>query len=289
MDYVGNIIRPPSEADSIILQVTVGCSYNKCTFCGAYKDVSFQIKDSQTIIDDLLFASNHCHKQKRLFLADGDVFSLSSKRLRRLLLLIKAHLPWVNRISSYATARSIRHKTVDDLMELKSLGLNRVYTGLESGSDTVLKNINKGETAHSMIQAAQKLRAAQLFFSTTVLLGIGGDKLSIEHAIQTGKVLQEMSPNQVAVLTLMVLDNTPLAQQLNNGGFHLPSPRNILRELKELVSSLGDIRCQFHANHASSYLMLAGRLPKDKAEFMYYIEEAINGEIATTPEFLRRL
>lgn len=140
-----------------------------------------------------------------------------------------------------------------------------------------------------MIEAAQKLRAAQLFFSTTVLLGIGGDKLSNDHAMQTGKVLQAMSPNQVAVLTLMVLENTPLALRINNGDFHLPSPRNILRELKQLISNLGDIRCQFHANHASSYLMLAGRLPKDKAEFMYYIEEAINGEIATTPEFLRRL
>lgn len=289
MDYIGNIIRPPSEANSIILQVTVGCSYNKCTFCGAYKDLPFKIKNNSTVEKDLVYANQHCKHINRLFLADGDVLSLSMKRLKKLLSLIKEYLPWVNHISSYATAKALHHKSEPDLLELKSLGINRVYMGLESGSDEVLNKMNKGTTAIQMIEAAQKLKNAKIFSSVTVLLGLGGTVHSKLHAEQSGKVLQKMAPNQIAVLTLMILPNTPLANLLARGEFHLPSPRDILLELKDMLINLGDIRCQFHANHASSYLMLAGRLPKDKEKMLHYINEALCGRISTTPELLRRL
>ncbi len=289
MDYIGNVIRPPSEADSIILQVTVGCSYNKCNFCGAYKDLPFTIKHRDVVVKDLKYAQQYCTNLNRLFLADGDVLTLSMKRLRDLFCLIKQHLPWVNHVSCYGTARAISHKTEKDLYELKSLGLKRVYMGLESGSDLILKNISKGTTATQMIEAAQKLRKIKIFSSVTVLLGIGGTAHSQLHAVETGKVLQKMVPNQIAVLTLMILENTPLAKLLDKGEFTLPSPRLILKELRDILLNLGETRCQFHTNHASSYLMLAGRLPKDKAKMLHYIDETLNGRVSTTPEIMRRL
>jgi hypothetical protein len=156
MEYVGHVIRPPSEADSIILQVTVGCSYNKCTFCGAYKDISFTIKDEATIIQDLQFAGQYCRRQHRVFLADGDVLILSQKRLIRLFQLIHHYLPWISRISLYGNARAIRSKSHENLQELKALGLDRVYMGLESGCNEILQSIRKGESAETMIAAATK-------------------------------------------------------------------------------------------------------------------------------------
>lgn len=289
MDYIGNVIRPPSEADSIILQVTVGCSYNKCTFCGAYKEVHFSIKARETILEDLKYASQYCKNIQRLFLADGDVLSLSMKRLRDLLGLIKLHLPWVSHVSCYSTARALSHKSERELDELKSLGIKRVYMGLESGSDHVLEMINKGTTAAQMIAAAEKLRKVKIFSSVTVLLGAGGVSHSQLHAVKSGEVLQQMAPNQIAALTLMILENTPLGHLVESGEFQLPSPDNILRELRTILLNLGETRCQFHSNHASSYLMLAGRLPKDKAKMLYYIDEALRGTISKTPEILRRL
>ena len=143
MNYVGNIIRPPSEANSIILQVTVGCSYNKCTFCGVYKDIAFQLKAENTIEADLDFASQHCRNQNRLFLADGDVLILSQRRLVQLFNKIRKKLPWITRISLYGNARAIRGKSINQLLELKSMGLDRVYMGLESGCDKVLQFVKK--------------------------------------------------------------------------------------------------------------------------------------------------
>lgn len=289
MHYEGNIIRPPSEANSIILQVTTGCSHNKCTFCGAYKDQPFAIKDLSIVKEDLQFAQTHCKRQKRLFLADGDVLILSQKKLTTLLSEIKKTLPWVNKVSLYGSAKAVRSKTLFQLQELKSLGLDRVYMGLESGCDTVLQNIHKNETAKGMIAAGLAVRDAGLFLSVTALLGLGGKALSQEHALETARTLNSMQPNQIAVLTLMILENTPLFQEVNKGTFKLLSPKNILKELYHLVDNLEDIRCQFHANHASSYLPLAGRLPKDKQLLLDQISMAIEGSITTTPEHRRAL
>ena len=289
MHYTGNVIRPPSEAGSIILQVTTGCSHNKCTFCGAYKDQPFTIKDHKIVKEDLEFASKHCKKQNRLFLADGDVFILSKKKLIELLLEIRSVLPWVNKVSLYGSAKAIRSKTIDQLQELKTLGLHRVYMGLESGCDEILQQIKKNETSKSMIEAGQTVRAAGLFLSVTALLGLGGKALSRQHAIETAATLNSMKPNQIAVLTLMILENTPLASNIANGSFNLLSPLEILKELYHLLENLSDIRCQFHANHASSYLPLAGRLPKDHKFLLQHVADAIEGSIETVPEHRRAL
>ncbi|MDH3392754.1 MAG: radical SAM protein, partial [Desulfobulbaceae bacterium] len=189
MHYEGNIIRPPSEANSIILQVTVGCSHNRCTFCGAYKDETFRIKEAATVEEDLAFAASFCKRQKRVFLADGDVLILPQHKLVALLTRIREQLPWVNRVSLYGNAKSIRAKSVSQLQELKSLGLNRVYMGLESGHDPTLTAIRKGYNSAQMIEAGRKIREAGLFLSVTVLLGIAGEKDSQAHAEATGQVL----------------------------------------------------------------------------------------------------
>jgi len=289
MDYVGNIIRPPSEADSIILQVTVGCSHNKCTFCKAYKGEVFQVKDRDTITQDLSFAQKHFPEKRRIFLADGDVLSLPANKLRSIFKLIRKRLPLVTRIACYGTARGLLGKSVAELLELKALGLNRVYLGLESGSDSILKMINKGSTVRQSIEVVTKLHKAKLFTSVMVLLGLGGTELSLQHAEQTGKVLARMSPNQIAVLTLMVLQGTPLASEIDKGKFQLPSPAQLLLELKIIIEQLENTRCQFHANHASSYLGLSGRLPQDSGRMINQIDMALQGKTPITPDSQRCL
>lgn len=289
MNYVGHVIRPPSEANAIILQVTVGCSYNKCTFCGAYKDTVFQLKPIETIEADLAFAKGHYRRHNRLFLADGDVLILSQRRLVQLFRKIRQHLPWINRISLYGNARSIRNKSQNELLELKSMGLDRVYMGLESGCDKVLQDVNKGETGQTMTAAGRKIREAGIFLSVTTLLGLGGFALSSEHATQTAEVLNKMAPHQIAVLTLIPLENTALGKKVAAGTFILPTATEILHELKLLIAHLDDITCQFHANHASSYLPLAGRLPRDKDTLLAAIDMALTGAVPLVPDYRRAL
>ena len=289
MEYVGNVIRPPSEADSIILQVTVGCSYNKCTFCGAYKDVTFTIKDEAAIRRDLQFARRYCRNHKRLFLADGDVLILSQKKLVGLFQLIHEYLPWISRISLYGNARAIRSKSPENLQELKQLGLDRVYMGLESGCNEILQRIKKGESAETMIAAGQKIRESGIFLSVTALLGLGGVALSKRHAEETAQVLTAMAPRQIAILTLIPLANTILGQDVLAGKLVLPNSHAMLAELSLLISGLRGVRCQFHANHASSYLPIAGRLPKDRESLLAAIEMARKGVVSLVPECRRAL
>ncbi len=290
MDYQGkHIIRPPSEADSIILQVTVGCSHNKCTFCGTYKGERFRLKNEATIEADLDFAARYCRRQNRIFLADGDVLVMPQKKLRQLFVSIKKKLPWVNRVSLYGNEKSIRHKSLDELRELKELGLNRVYMGLESGSDLVLAAIQKGADAAAMIAAAGKIRAAGLYLSVTVLLGIAGHEHSLMHAEKTGTVLSEMRPNQIGILTLMLLENTPLYNLAQTGKFHLPHQYDLLRELRVMIEHLHLEKAQVQSNHASNYLALNARLPRDKQKILDDIDLALAGRTPLKPEILRAL
>jgi len=289
VNYEGNIIRPPSEAHSIILQVTVGCSHNKCTFCGAYKEVQFRIKDTATINNDVAFASRYCTNQKRVFLADGDVLIIPTARLVGIFSTIRQKMPWVNRISLYGNTKSILRKTVEELQNLKELGLDRIYMGLESGHNPTLKNIKKGVDVQQMIQAAEMVRAAGLFLSVTVLLGIAGRSQSLEHARETGRVLSKMKPNQIAALTLMLLENTPLFDDFRSGSFQLPDQKMLLAELKILVESIALERVQFQANHASNYLPISGRLSKDKEIILQLIEKALKGGLLLKEEYQRTL
>ena len=289
MNYEGNIIRPPSEAHSIILQVSVGCSHNKCTFCGAYKGVRFRIKDTAAINEDIEFAARYCKKQQRVFLADGDALIIPTKRLEDIFTSIRQNLPWVNRISLYGNAKSILRKSVSELKILKKLGLNRVYMGLETGHDPTLKRIRKGVTVAQMVEAAGMVRDAGLFLSVTVLLGVAGINDSEIHARETGQVLTWMKPNQIAALTLMLLENTPLYADALSSAFLLPDQKALLNELKVMVHNINLERVQFQSNHASNYLLLSGRLPKDKRLILQNIEDALAGRQHLRQEFQRAL
>jgi len=288
MDYQGNVIRPPSEARSIILQATVGCSHNRCTFCGAYKDVAFRIKDDDTVLADIAEAAA-VSGARTLFLADGDVLSLGIRRLKRLLTAIREHLPRVRRVRLYANCRSLRGKSVDDLKELRQLGLDRVYLGLESGLDAILSRVRKGADARQMIEAGQKARAAGLFLSVSVLLGIGGTALSQEHAKATAMVLNRMQPRQIAALTLMPVPGTPLHDELTRGRFIMPDRAGLLRELLALVRGITLPRVQFQANHASNYLPIDCRLTRDKEEVCARVKAALEGRVPLMPEYMRGL
>jgi radical SAM superfamily enzyme YgiQ (UPF0313 family) len=283
------IIRPPSEADSIILQVTVGCSHNKCTFCGTYKDVRFRLKQDDVVDQDIDFAATYCKRQKRVFLADGDALIIPQRRLVDLLTRIRIKIPWVNRISLYGNAKSVLLKSTEELQELKSLGLDRVYMGLESGADRILQNIRKGADAAKMIRAGQRVKDAGLFLSLTVLLGIGGTEFSREHAVETGRVVSAMSANQIAVLTLILLPNTGLYHLEKSGQFTLPNQMGMLHELRLMVENISISRAQFQANHASNYLPINCRLSRDKEMVLAAIDQGLRGEKGLTPEYLRAL
>ncbi len=289
MHYEGNIIRPPSEANSIILQVSVGCSHNKCTFCGAYKGVRFRIKDATTINEDISFASRYCKKQKRVFIGDGDALIIPTDRLAEIFSSIRNSLPWVNRISLYGNAKSILRKNNEELGRLKKLGLDRVYMGLESGHTPTLKKIRKGVSAEQMVEAAAMIREAGLFLSVTALLGIAGIADSEIHASESGRVLTEMNPNQIAALTLMLLENTPLYEEAHSGSFLLPDQKILLTELKTMVQCINLDRVQFQANHASNYLPISGRLQKDKNKILQLIEDGLSGRQYLKQESQRAL
>ncbi|MDD2462939.1 MAG: radical SAM protein [Desulfobulbus sp.] len=291
MDYQGDIIRPPSEAFSIILQTTVGCSHNRCTFCGAYRDQDkqFQVKPWESIDTDLDFAAKYCRKQTTLFLADGDALGMDDTLLIHLLETIRRKLPWVRRVSSYATSQNIQAKSDQQLRNYKELGLSRLYMGLETGHDPTLKAIGKGVDARAMVEAGQRVRAAGIFLSVTCLLGIAGVEFSLEHARATAEVLNQMQPHQIAVLTLMLLPNTPLYRQAAKKRFIMPSLDGLFQELRCLIAGLGANRTQLYANHASNYFSLSGRLPKDQEQMLATIDQALAGTLSLKSEGFRGL
>ncbi|RLF57192.1 MAG: radical SAM protein, partial [Thermoplasmata archaeon] len=266
MHYEGNCIRPPSEAYSILLQVTVGCSHNKCTFCGTYKGERFRIKDDKIILGDILFASKYMKRQDRVFLMDGDSLIIPQKRLMWILDQIKEHLPWVNRVGAYANAKSIKMKSLDELKTLHENGLGILYLGVESGDDETLKKIRKGTNAENLIKMGRKVREAGIKLSVTVLLGIAGKDRSLEHARATGRLLSAMDPNYVGALTLMLIPGTPLHEEYEQGKFVLPDQRGFLVELREMLANTNLSRGLFFSNHASNYLPVKARLPKGKQE-----------------------
>jgi len=289
MHYQGNIFRPPSEAYSILLQITTGCSHNKCTFCGMYKGTRFSIKDDAVIMADIDFAAQHCRRQERLFLCDGDALILPQARLLKILAAIRLKLPWVTRIGTYANTKSISMKSPEQLRELHENGLAIAYMGLESGDDVTLKNINKGADSERMIEMGRKLRAAGIKLSITVLLGIAGRERSLVHARETGRVLTAIDPEYVGALSLMLTPNTPLSAAADRGEFILPNSTEMLEELAVMIAETGLSNGYFHANHASNYLPIKARLPRDKEATLHLIAEALQGKVSLKPEYLRGL
>jgi radical SAM superfamily enzyme YgiQ (UPF0313 family) len=289
MHYEGMVIRPPSEANSVILQVTVGCSHNKCTFCGTYKGERFRIKDDATIAADIRYAAQNLSFQRRLFLADGDALIIPQPKLRWVFTSIREEMSWIQRVGLYGNAKSILRKASEELKELRELGLGIVYLGLESGDPEVLKDIHKGAGPERMIEAGRKVREAGIKLSVTVLLGIAGRERSQAHARATGEVLSAMDPNYVGALTLMLLPNTELGQKERRGEFELMSPIELLEELREMLRYTHLTQGLFLANHASNYLPLKVRMPAGKEEALTLIDEALDGRVQLKPEWLRAL
>jgi len=289
MHYEGNCIRPPSEAYSILLQVTVGCSHNKCTFCGTYTDKRFRIKDDNMILGDILFASKYMKRQGRVFLMDGDALIIPQKRLMWILDRIKEHLPWVRRVGAYANAKSIKMKTPEQLKDLKKNGLGILYLGVETGDEELLKKIRKGSSPQHLINMGRKVREAGIKLSATVLLGIAGRERSLEHAKATGELLSGMDPNYVGALTVMLLPGTPLHEEFQNGTFEVPTEKELLLELREMIAHTNLSRGLFFSNHASNYLPIKARLPKGKQVALDQIDSALKGDIALREEWMRAL
>ncbi len=293
MDYIGQIFRPPSEAYSALLQITVGCSHNKCTFCRMYKDKQFKVKSLKTIENDLKEISVYSGAGtiKRLFLMDGDALILKQEKLVKILNMINYYLPDLDRISTYGNTRSILRKTDDELKLLRDMKLKMVYHGAESGDDNVLRRINKNSTRSENIKAGKKLKKAGILQSVMVLLGIGGKKYSLNHAKNTATMLTEMNPEFVGALTLMLVPETELYNQFLNGEFVLPDKFELLNELKTIIEYSDFTNCRFSSNHASNYLPVKINLPENKKQILKLINNIIlqNNENSLKPEWMRGL
>ena len=289
MHYQGMIIRPPSEANSILLQVTLGCSHNKCTFCGTFTDKRFDIKKDDIIFEDIEFARKYCKNQNRLFICDGDAMIVPQKRLIKILKQIKLRLPRVERVGVYANTKSIGMKTDDQLKELKKLGITIVYMGLESGDDKILKNICKGADSDKMIKMGKRIKKAGIKLSITVLLGLGEKQRSFKHAVETGRVLSAIDPDFVGALSLMLVPGTQLNDKYEKGEFELLDSKEMLKELRLMISSTNLTKGLFHANHASNYLPIRAKLPEEKEKTLELISQALQGNVELKPESMRAL
>lgn len=291
MKYEGDIIRPPSEAHSLLLQVTVGCSHNRCTFCPSFKDKRFRIKGLDEIVEDLEYAARRFRRVDRLFLCDGDALIIPQKRLIEILDAIRARLPGVGRIGTYANAKSIRKKSVEELRELKERGLGIVYLGIESGNEEILARIRKGATPERIVEAARRVKEAGITLSVTVLLGIGGTAMSAAHARDTARILTDVDPDFAGVLTVMIVPGTPLYEEARSGGFVLPGTFALLEELGVIVSGARFTDCFFTANHASNYLPIRARMPGDREKVLRLIGDVVRrGDVSLLrPESMRGL
>jgi radical SAM superfamily enzyme YgiQ (UPF0313 family) len=224
-----------------------------------------------------------------VFLMDGDALIIPQKRLMWILDRIREHLPWVKRVGVYANTKSIRMKSLEDLIELKKNGLGILYMGVETGDDDILKKVNKGTSAENLIKMGRKVKQAGIKLSVTVLLGIAGREGSLHHAKVTGELLSAMDPNYVGALTVMFRHNTPLYEDYCNGTFELLTEREILPELREMLAHTNLSRGLFFSNHASNYLPIRARLPRGKQEALDLIDGAIKGEVGLRPEWMRGL
>jgi radical SAM superfamily enzyme YgiQ (UPF0313 family) len=280
MRYVGSVIRPPSEASSLIVQVTYGCSNATCDFCGTYLDKPFGIRPFAEIIEDVRRLPPRVKDgTRRVFLADGDAVALSPRRLHEILALLHAELPRLERVSSYANAQNLLRKSVEELRTLRDAGLQLVYLGLESGDDETLRAIHKGVTVSEQIEACRRATEAGMELSITAILGLAGAQRSLVHAHATGEALSAIDPEFIGVLTLMVTPGTAMAAYVASGQLALPGVPGMLRELREIIAATEVSDCVFRCNHASNYLPIGGRLPADKPTMLAALDTAL-----TTPE-----
>jgi radical SAM superfamily enzyme YgiQ (UPF0313 family) len=291
MKYEGMIYRPPSEAYSLILQVSVGCSHNKCTFCGSFKDKKFRVKSFEEIKEDVEEAAQYKNHIKKVFLADGDSLVIPQKRLLPIMELIKESFPRLERVGMYGNTKSILKKTPEELKALKDLGLGIIYLGVESGDQVTLDRVCKGTTLDKTAEAAQKIKDAGITLSVTVLLGLGGVERSHIHATETGKFLSRIDPEYVGALSIIVVPGTVLDQELNAGTFEIPTPYQLLEELYIMIENMNMTHTFFASNHASNYLPVKVWLPEDKDRALRAIKHVLDKKDPSMlrPEYSRAL
>ncbi|MDQ3368113.1 MAG: radical SAM protein [Myxococcota bacterium] len=291
MRYVGKLYRPPSEADALILQATIGCSWNHCTYCDMYRDKpEFRVRPLAESLEDLARAGRELGPDvAKVFVADGDALVMDLAHWEPILVACRRLFPRLRRVSCYATASNVLAKTAAELRRLRELGLALLYMGPESGDDVTLKRIAKGSTAADHVEAARRVRAAGLELSAIFLLGAGGTERSGEHATGSAALATAMDPHYLAALTLTVVPTTPLATLAERGRFVLPTVDHLLGELRTFVDQARPTDALFRTNHASNYLPLGGRLPRDRARIVALIDQALDGTLALRPERHRGL
>jgi radical SAM superfamily enzyme YgiQ (UPF0313 family) len=290
MRYEGAIYRPPSEAGSYILQATIGCSHNHCTYCDMYRAKSFRVRALAETLEDLrLAAAAASDRVETIFVADGDALVLPLDHWLAILDTARRLFPRLRRVSCYAMARNVLEKTDAELARLRAEGLGRLYLGPESGDDVTLRRIAKGGTFADHVEAAGRAHAAGLETSVIALLGAGGVERSRVHAEKTAELVTAMDPAYFAALTLTVIPGTPQATLARTGRFALPDVAGLLRELRAMVGGARPTDAVFRTNHASNHLPLGGRLPRDRERIVAAIDAALAGRVALRPEWARGL
>ena len=289
MRYKGKVYRPPSEAYSLIVQVTYGCSHNRCAFCDMYDDKHFAMRPMAEIREDFELARRVYKRVERVFLADGDALMRKTADLIEILGLIYGLFPECERVSCYASPASLQVKSEDELRMLRAQGLQMVYMGLESGCDAVLTRMQKGHDAAAIVAAGQKARRCGFALSVTAISGLGSVALWRQHAADTAKAVSAIKPEYLGLLTLMVEHGTPLESWVKNGEFTLLSPLEVLKETELFLQQVDSEGTVFRANHASNYLTLKGTLNGDREALLGQIGAALAGRRDLKPEFLRAL
>ncbi len=275
IQYEGRLYRPPSEAGSLILQATLGCSYNECSFCGMYRDKRFRVRPFEELAREIEWAAAHLAPVRKVFLADGDALMAKSSFLARVLEHLRLRLPNLARVSCYASPQALAVRGVEEMARLRELGLKLYYLGIESGHDEVLARLVKGVDAAEMVRVARKAGAAGVQLSTMILLGAGGRALSREHAIASARVVNAIQPRFVSTLVMTPVEDTPLFEQARRGEVDELSPVELAAELRAFLSELELEGTILRSNHASNFLALAGNLPRDRAALLAILDRAL--------------
>ena len=289
MRYYGDVYRPPSEARSLIVQVTYGCSHNTCAFCSMYKAKRFTLRPLEEILEDFHTARQAYRRVEKVFLADGDALVRKAAELETILDTVRELFPECQRVTCYASPSSIRIRTDEELCRLREKGLTMVYMGLESGCDDVLRLMRKGHTAADIVAMGQKVRRNGIALSVTAITGLGGPELMERHAIDTAAAFNAMNPEYIGMLTLMVEPGTPLHDWVREGSFRLLTPPQVLEETRLLVEHLDSPGSVFRMNHASNYLSLRGTLNGDQPAMLEEIRRAERDLSRLRPEEWRGL
>ena len=290
MRYEGDIYRPPSEAYSLLVQVTVGCTHNKCTFCSMFKNKRFHLRNMDEVMEDLEEARKLYRYVERIFLCDGDALCLSNRKLLVILQKIQELFPECQRVNVYGNAADVLHKTPEELRELYENGVRMIYIGAESGSEKVLKDVCKGVTGAQLIEAVHKIEDSGIQASVTFISGLAGKDGWREHAIESGRMISRMNASYVALLTLMVEPAAPLYEKIQSGEFRLLSPEEVIAETCLMIENMNPEKpCVFRSNHASNYLSLKGTLPEDKEAMLAKLRRAMEDSGMLKDERFRML